>query len=164
MTIDYGARFEKAKEEVVQQCLVLFERLRRFTTFPSKFTITVQAQSEETGEISSTEASIVIPKVIRYNTMGRLNGKIRDHQVSVVSDGEGHFRATIDGKEYPRLPQKLVEEELGIPVQKKRAGAQSGYPSEPVSRAVWRCLANRYNRLDRTVSYFDEFVYIERIR
>lgn len=116
MTIRHGARFEKTKEEVVQQCLVLFERLRRFTTFPSKFTITVQAQSEETGEISSTEASIVIPKVIRYNTMGRLSGKIKDHQVSVINDGEGHFRVTIDSKAYMWLPQRLVEEELGIRV------------------------------------------------
>lgn len=160
MTIDYGARFEKAKEEVVQQCLVLFKRLRRFTTFPSKFTITIQAQSGEAGEVSSTEASIVIPGLIGYTTTGRLSGKIRDHQVSVINDGEGHFRVAIDGKEYPRLPRKLVEEDLGIQVQRKRAGGSS----ETIGRAVWRHLKDRYNLLDRTVSYFDEFVSIERAR
>lgn len=160
MTIDYGARFEKAKQEVASQCLKLFETLYKYGTLTAEFTITMSAVDRETGGISSTKASIVIPKVIRYNTMGRLSGKIRDHQVSVVNDGEGHFRATIDGKEYPRLPQRLVEEELGILVQKKRAGGSS----ETIGRAVWRHLADRYNRLDRTVSYFDEFVYIERTR
>jgi len=158
MPIDPNERFEKAKQEVARQSIKLFEKLRRFTTFPSKFTVTLQAQSEETGEVSSTEASVIIPKLIGYQTMGTLTGKIRDHQVSVRSDSAGHFRVTIDDKEYPRLPQRLVEEALGIPVQKKRAGGSS----ETIGRAVWRHLADRYNLIDKTVSYIDEFVSIER--
>ncbi len=159
MRIDYTRRFEKTKEIVTEECLKLFETLYRRITSPAEFRITMSAMS--TGAISQCEASVAIPKPINYKTKGRLTGKIRDHQVSVINDGAGHFRVTIDGKEYPRLPQRLVEEELGIPVQKK-SGAQSGYPSETVGRAVWRHLTDRYNLLDKTVSYIDEFVFIER--
>lgn len=162
MSINYAARFETVKEEVTVQCVMLLGRLREFTRFPSKFTIIIQAQSKETGETASTEASVVIPRPINYKTRGRLTGKIGDHQLSVTSDGQGHFKVTIDDKKYPKLPQKLIEEQLGIPVQTKKSGAQSGYPSEPLGRAVWRHLADRYNVLDRTVSYFDEFIYYER--
>lgn len=160
MPIDYTKRFEKAKQDMTEQCLNLFEMLYRRSTFPSKFTITVSAVSTETGGIAESGTSVVIPKPINYKTMGRLTGRIRDHQVSVINDSEGHFRVTMDDKEYPRLPRKLVEEELGILVQKKRAGGSS----ETIGRAVWRYLADRYNLLDKTVSYFDEFVYIERSR
>ena len=158
--MDYAARFEKAKQEVTEQCLKLFEMLYRRSTFPSEFTITVSAASKETGEIAESKTSVVIPKPINYKTMGRLTGKIGDHQVSVINDSEGHFRVTINDKEYSRLPRKLVEEELGIPVQKKRSGGSS----ETIGRAVWRQLTDRYNLLDKTVSYSDEFVYIERNR
>lgn len=163
MRIDYTRRFEKTKEIVTEECLKLFETLYRCIPSPAEFRITMSAWSKETGETAESKTSVVIPKPINnYKTMGRLTGKIRDHQVSVINDGAGHFRVTIDGKEYPRLPQRLVEEELGIPVQKKKSGAQSGYPSEPTGRAVWRRLTDRYNLLDKTVSYFDEFVFIER--
>jgi len=158
MHIDTARRYDKAKQELVRQTIELLEELRRFTSFPSKFTVTLKAQSEETGEILESKTSIVIPKLINYKTMGRLIGKIGDHQVSVMNDSEGHFRVTIDNKEYPSLPQKFVEEELGIPVQTKQRGKQAGYPSEPVGRAVWRHMAECYNLLDRTVIYIDEYV------
>jgi len=58
----------------------------------------------------------------------------------------------------------LVEEGLGIPAQKKKTGGQVGNPSEPLGRAVWRYLVDRYNGLDRSVDYFDEFVDYERSR
>lgn len=160
MTIDHAGRFEKAKQDVAQECVKLFEALYRRSTSPAKFSILMTAVLRETGEIRECGTSFVIPEPINYKAMGRLTSKIGDHQVSVINDGEGHFRVTIDDKEYPRLPQRLVEEELGIPVQKKRAGGSS----ETIGRAVWRHLTDRYNLLDKTVSYFDEFVYIERSR
>ncbi len=158
MPINPAERFEKAKQEVAGECLKLFETLYRHITSPAEFRITMSAMSKETGAISQCEASVAIPKPINYKTMGRLTGKIGDHQVSVRNDGAGHFRVTIDEKEYPRLPQRLVEEELGIPVQKKSARGSS----ETIGRAVWRHLTDRYNLLDKTVSYIDEFVFIER--
>ncbi|MBA7678002.1 hypothetical protein ES703_86269 [subsurface metagenome] len=161
VTMDYGIRFDKAKQEVAEQCLKLFERLYRHTTLPGEFTITMSTQNRETGEVRESKTSIVIPKPISYNTMGRLTGKIRAHQISVINDSEGHFKVTIDGEE-PKLSETLVEEDLGIPVQKKKTGGQVGYPSEPLGRAVWRYLADRYNDLDRSVDYSDEFVYYER--
>ena len=114
--MDYATRFEKAKQEVTEQCLKLFEMLYRHSTAPSEFTITVSAASKEIGEIAESKASVVIPKPINYKTMGRLTGKIGDYQVSVINDSEGHFRVTINDKEYSRLPRKLVEEELENPV------------------------------------------------
>ena len=39
MTIDYTARFEKAKQEVTEQCLKLFERLYRISTLPVEFEV-----------------------------------------------------------------------------------------------------------------------------
>ncbi len=110
MPINPAERFEKAKQEVAGECLKLFETLYRHITSPAEFRITMSAMS--TGAISQCEASVAIPKPINYKTKGRLTGKIRDHQISVINDGAGHFRVTIDGKEYPRLPQRLVEEEL----------------------------------------------------
>lgn len=151
MPIDYTKRFDKAKQDMTEQCLKLFKMLY---TYPAEFRILMSAVNRETGGISQSTASIVIPKPINYKTMGRLTGGIRDHQVSVINDGQGHFRVTIDNKEYPRLPRKLVEDQLGIPVQLKQAGGSS----ETIGRAVWRHLTDRYNLLDKTVSYISEFV------
>jgi len=163
MAIDDVKRFDRAKQEVAEHCLKLFEQLYRHTTLPAEFAITISAQSKEVGKIMESRTSIVIPKPVNYNTMGRLTGKIRGHQVSVINDSEGHFKVTIDGEE-PKLSKTLVEEDLGIPVQKKKTGGQAGYPSEPLGRAVWRYLVDRHNDLDRSVDYSDEFVYYERSR
>jgi len=153
MIIDYTARLEKGKQVITEECLKLFESLYRHSTFPAEFKITMSAVSKETGGIAEGETSFVIPKPIHYKTGGRLTGKIRDYQVSVINDGNGHFRVIMDDKEYSRLSIGLVEKQLGIPVQKKQSGAQSGYPSETIGRAVWRHLAQRYNLLDKTVQY-----------
>jgi len=150
MTIDYTARFEKAKQEVTEQCLKLFETLYRHSTLPLEFRITMSAVSKGTGEVRETKTLILIPEPITYKTMGTLTGKIKDYEVSAENDGEGHFRVTINGKEYPRLHRNIVEEQLGIPAQKKH----SGVPSETLGRTVWRHLTDRYNLLDMTVSYF----------
>lgn len=159
----YGIRFDKAKQEVTEQCLKLFEMLYRFSTFQAEFTITMSAQYRDTGEVRESKTSIVIPKPISYKTMGRLTGKIRGYLISVINDSEGHFKVMIDGEE-SKLSKTRVEEDLGIPVQKKKTGGQVGYPSEPLGRAVWRYLVDRYNDLDRSVDYSDEFVYYERSR
>ncbi len=153
MVIDYTARFERARQAIGEGCLKLFETLYRLSTLPIEFRITLSAVTKETGEIRECETSFVIPKPINYKTMGRLSGKTRDYQVSVLNDGEGHFRVTINGKEYPRLPQNIVEKQLGIPVQKKKAGGSS----ETIGRAVWRHFTDRYNLLDEEVSYSDIF-------
>lgn len=163
MTRDYRIRFDNVKLEVVEQCLKLFEHLYKRTTLPANFAIMISSQSKETGEITESSVSIVIPKLINYKTMGRLTSEIRGHQVSVINDSEGHFEVTIDG-EKSKLSMILVEEGLGIPAQKKKTGGQVGNPSEPLGRAVWRYLVDRYNGLDRSVDYFDEFVDYERSR
>jgi hypothetical protein len=153
MSIDHSERLKRAKQVMTEECLRLFETLYRHSTLPTEFKITISAVSKKTGGITEGKTSFVIGKLINYKTMGKLTGKVRDYQVSVINDGKGHFRVTIDGKEYPRLPQNIVEERLRIPVQKKRSGIQSGYPSEPVGRAVWRHLTDCYNLLDKTVQY-----------
>ena len=154
MRIDYTARFEKAKQIITEECQKVFEPLYKHSTLPTEFRITMSAVNKQTGEIAECEASVLIPHPINYKTRGRLTGKIRDHQVSVINDGEGHFRVTIDDKEYPSLSIDIVEKQLGIPVQKKRSGVQSGYRSEPLGRSVWRHLTDRYNLLDKTVNHF----------
>ena len=153
MVINYTERFGRVKQAIGGECLKLFETLYKHSTLPVEFRITMSTMTKETGEIRECETSLVIPKPINYKTVGRLTGKIRDYQVSVVNDGEGHFRVTIDDKEYLSLSIGLVEKQLGIPVQKKQSGFQSGYPSEPLGRAVWRQLMNRYNLLDKAVEY-----------
>jgi hypothetical protein len=82
---------------------------------------------------------------IKYNTPGRLTGRIKDSNVSVSHDGYRHFTARIDGEFYSWLSQGLVEEVFEIPVQKKRSGNQTGYPSESVIRALWRYFVDQYN-------------------
>jgi len=151
MRIDYTARFEKTKQIITEECQKLFETLYKHSTLPTDFRITMSAVNKQTGGIAECEASILIPNPINYKTRCRLTGKIGDCQVSVVNDGEGHFRVTIDDKEYPRLPQNIVEKQLGIPVQKRKAGGSS----ETIGRAVWRHFANRYNLLNKTVAFCD---------
>jgi hypothetical protein len=146
-------RFEKAKQVMIDECTQIFEKIYNRTKFPAELKIKMSTFSKETGEIVEGETSFIIPRTINYKTPGRLSGRIRNFQVSVTNDGEGHFRVMIDRKEYPSLPMDLVENQLGIPVQKKQTGSQSGYSSEPLGRAVWRYLTDRYNILDRAVRY-----------
>lgn len=88
-----------------------------------------------------------------YSDRGRLTGEVQSYQVSILHDGNRHFRAVVNGKRYDSLSQKFVEEELGILVHVKRSGSEVGYPSESVPRAIWPHLADRYNDFDDTVSY-----------
>ncbi|GEM_PF-6042671 len=147
---------ERAKQEVINRCLDLLERLRQASEtglLPDELRIDI------TGVWSSGERAtvfgerVVIPKPISYITPGRLSGKVQGHEISVSNDGEGHFRAVVNGKPRHPLSSTFVEEELKIPVHRKKSGSQTGYPSEPVPRAVWRRLMQRYNSGDPTVHY-----------
>ena len=153
MAKDNTVRFNNVKQAVAEECQKLFEKLCRHSDLPDELKITLSALYRETAEISECETSVAIPKRINYKSAGRLIGKIRDYQVSVINDGDGHSMVTIEGKEHLPLRLSIVEQQLGIPVQKKRSGPQLGRPSETVGRAVWRHLADHYNRPDRTVQY-----------
>lgn len=103
-------------------------------------------------ELKGSLVNVSMPNPISYNSFGRLSGEVKGHRVSVESveaDGKRYFRAQIDSQQYERLPRNIVEEELGIEVQQKSSGGNS----EPIPRAVWRHLADRYNLFDRTVKY-----------
>jgi hypothetical protein len=144
-------RYEKAEQIMIDECTKIFNKLYSRMIFPAKLKIKMSTFSEETGIVES-DTSFVIPKAINYNSEGNLTGKTKYYQVSVVNDGKGHFKVEIDSKK-TQLSMDLVEKQLGIPVQKKKTGSQSGYPSEPLGRAVWRNLMERYNLLDKTVKY-----------
>jgi hypothetical protein len=145
-------RYEKVKQIVIDECTKIFEKLYSRMIFPAELKIKMSTIPEETGIVESN-TSFVIPKTINYNSAGSLVGKIKNYQISVINDGKRHFRVMIDGKEYPSLKIDFVEKQLGIPVQKKKTGPQSGYSLEPLGRAVWRNLKERYNMLDKTVQY-----------
>ncbi|MCJ7655641.1 MAG: hypothetical protein MUO97_10180 [Dehalococcoidia bacterium] len=101
-------------------------------------------------ELKGSLVNASMPTPILYdNSFGWLSGEVRGRRVSVDADGKRHFRAQIDSQLYERLPRSIVEEELGIEVQQKSSGGNS----EPIPRAVWRHLADRYNLFDRTVKY-----------
>ncbi len=155
MSVSHSDRLQKLKQAITEECQKLLDKLVRQRGLPSKLRISLAAVYMEPAEIAECEASLVIPKVLTCDSRGQLTSNINGHYVSVVSDGNRHFKVTIDGKEYLRLSADLVEKELGIQVNKKRSGTQTGYPSEPVGRAVWRHLVDRYNLLDKTVEYPD---------
>jgi hypothetical protein len=100
-------------------------------------------------ELKGSLVNASMPNPISYNSFGRLSGEVKGRMVSVDADDKRHFRAQIDSQLYERLPRSIVEEELGIKVQQKSSGGNS----EPIPRAVWRHLADRYNLFDRTVKY-----------
>jgi hypothetical protein len=100
-------------------------------------------------ELKGSLVNASMPNPISYNSFGRLSGEVKGRMVSVDADDKRHFRAQIDSQLYERLPRSIVEEELGIEVQQKSSGGNS----EPIPRAVWRHLADRYNLFDRTVKY-----------
>src|SRR4030042_1257440 len=101
-------------------------------------------------ELKGSQVNVSMPNPISYDSsFGRLSVEVKGRMVSVDADDKRHFRAQIDGQMYERLPRSIVEKELGIGVQQKSSGGNS----EPIPRAVWRHLADRYNLFDRTVQY-----------
>jgi len=92
-------------------------------------------------------------KRMLFKDPGILEGHINSQFVKVShrKPGPSGFRVFWDGKEYSWLYAGLVEETLGIVVKTKQKGSQRGYPSEAVTRAVWRNLVTRYNQHDPDV-------------
>jgi hypothetical protein len=145
---------ERARQEVINRCVEMFERLCRSEAgrLPDELHITMRARwpsvSVETDALVVTPKPIVIPKPIRYNTDGQLTGKIRDYEVA-ITQYDLRFIPVINGKQLSGLTMSFVEGELGISVRRKRSGGGS----ETLSRAVWRHLADRYNEGDPAVHY-----------
>lgn len=145
---------EQAKQVVADSCVEMFEHLCRIERGQLPDTLRVNMWARwASGSRASREEDIVIPKPISYVTPGRLSGEVEGHDISVSNDGEGCFRAVINGKPHHPLSSRLVEEELKVEVQRKKSGSQTGYPQEPVPRAVWRHFMQRYNSGDPTVQY-----------
>ncbi len=97
------------------------------------------------------------PKIERilYKDTGTLEGHVNGQFLKVRHPkfGASGFQVFWDGQWYLWLRADLIEDELGIEVYAKKNGEQKGYPSEPVTRAVWRHLVNRYNNCDPDVKY-----------
>ena len=147
---------ERAKQEVINRCLDLLERLRQASEtglLPDELRIDVRGVWSSGEMVTVFDQRVVIPKPIYYATPGRLSGEVEGHDISVSNDGEGCFRAVINGKLHHPLSSRLVEEELKVKVHRKKSGSQAGYPQESVPRAVWRRLMQRYNSGDPTVHY-----------
>ena len=94
-------------------------------------------------------------KRIYYNDPGTLEGHVNGKLVKVrhSKPGPSGFQVFWDGRWYSWLFAGLVKEELGIEVHTKKTGIQKGYPSEAVTRAIWRHFANHYNDYDPDVKY-----------
>jgi len=150
-----GTTFEeRANQVVANRCVKMFEHLCQIESgqLPDTLRVNMWAQWAS-GSRATCEADLVILKPISYVTPGRLSGKVQGHEISVSNDGEGHFRAVVNGRLRHPLSSTFVEEELEIEVIRKKSGSQAGYPQEPVPRAVWRRLMQRYNSGDPTVQY-----------
>lgn len=97
------------------------------------------------------------PKTERivYNDAGTLEGYVNGQLVKVrhPEPGPSGFQIFWDGQWHSWLYAGLVEDEFGIEVHTKKKGIQKGYPSEAVTRAVWRHLVDRYNAYDPDVKY-----------
>ena len=93
---------------------------------------------------------------LRYNDAGTLKGRAPNGQSLVIrhpGSGPSGFEVLWDGKWYRELRSEWVEEGLGIGVHRKKTGSQAGYPSEAVTRAVWRNFVDRYNCRDSDIEY-----------
>ena len=90
-----------------------------------------------------------------YNDPGTLEGQFNGKLVKArhSKPGKSGFQVFWDGRWYSWLYAGLVEEEFGVKVHTKKKGMQEGYPSEAVTRAVWRHLVDRYNDYDPDVKY-----------
>jgi hypothetical protein len=144
----------RAKQEVANRCADMFETFCRTEggRLPEKLYVDMRARwSSGRGTIwekDAPEMQLIILKPIRYNTDGRLTGKIRGYEVS-VTQFDRRFIPVVNGEQLPGLTMSFVEGELGISVYRKRSGGNS----ETLSRAVWRYLADLYNEGDLTVHY-----------
>ena len=93
---------------------------------------------------------------LRYNDAGTLKGDVPNGDSVVVrhlKSGPSGFEVLWDGEWHRWLRSEWVEEELGIGVHRKKTGSQAGFPSEAVTRAIWRHFVDRWNYGDSEVEY-----------
>ena len=157
MPISDVQRFERAREELSECCLKMFDHLclgpeGKVRTLPSSVDIRMQIIRADGGRVE-TSGFIRWPERIYYKTRGRLTGKIGSYQISVTQIPNRRFRPVVDGESLNRLRTQFVEGGLGIPVNRKRSGGNS----ETLSRAIFRQLADRYNAFDRSVEFKEEY-------
>lgn len=92
-----------------------------------------------------------------YNTTsGFLQGPCPKGPILTVwhqRSGRTGFRIYRDGQWHDSFRQQALDRLFGISPRRKKTGSQSGYPSEPVIRAAWRYLKERYNEGDPDVTY-----------
>jgi hypothetical protein len=84
-----------------------------------------------------------------YSESGALRGRTPNGQLLTVrhlKPGQSKFVVLWDGRTYSWLPARLVKEEFGIDVHVKKTGLQEGYPSEAVTRAVWRYFVDQHKQ------------------
>ena len=73
--------------------------------------------------------------------------------VAHLDPGYTGFRFWWKGRWWARFGQEEMLQELGVPVREKKSGSQIGYPSEPVIKALWRNLVDRFNQGEPSVTY-----------
>ena len=92
-----------------------------------------------------------------YNgTRGFLQGPCPKGPILTVwhqRSGRTGFRLYWHGQWQDRFGQQDLDGLFGISPRAKKTGSQRGYPSEPVIKAVWRYLMERYNADDPDVTY-----------
>ena len=93
-------------------------------------------------------------KPIRYVDKGVFRGSTPTGEIVTIKHlqhGARGFEILWNGRHYRWLYMGLVEEELGITVNRKQSGPQEGRPSEAVLRAIYRHFVKRYNAGDSKV-------------
>ena len=92
-----------------------------------------------------------------YNkTPGFLQGPCPKGPILTVwhsQSGWRGFQIYWDGKWHQRFRQEALDQLFGISAKLKKTGSQIGYTSEPVIKAAWSYLKNRYNEGDLDVTY-----------
>ena len=92
-----------------------------------------------------------------YNkTPGFLQGPCPKGPILTVwhsQSGWRGFQIYWDGKWHHRFRQEALDQLFGISAKLKKTGSQIGYTSEPVIKAAWSYLKNRYNEGDLDVTY-----------
>jgi hypothetical protein len=97
----------------------------------------------------------LIDKRMLYKDSGTIEGLVNGQSLKIRHPkiGPSGFQVYWDGHWYSNLRAGLIDYELGIKVHTKRTGMQKGYPSEAVTRAIWRNLVDRYNNYEPDVKY-----------
>ena len=94
---------------------------------------------------------------IRYISKGYLHGKIPSGVFATVhhatTNGGSGYHVHLEGKWHNDFGQPELKEIFGVSAKIKKSGSQKGYPAEPVIRALWRYLKEKYNRGDDSVTY-----------